>query len=115
MKEVVTGDNYKQIVLKRMITLCWILLAVCFVIKLFGGNFFAFIGESKVAEYIANNLWLFSIVQFIFYFFGTYFVFSATYKDKHKIINITSIVLSYSIKLLSTLNIIPIFFGFIGE
>lgn len=115
MKEVVTGDNYKQIVLKRMIILCWVLLAICFFVKLFGGNFFAFIGESKVAEYIANHLWLFSIVQFVFYFFGTFFVFSATYKDKHKILNIVSIVLSYTIKLLATLKIIPTFCGFIGE
>lgn len=115
MKEVVTGDNYKQIVLKRMIILCWVLLAICFFVKLFGGNFFAFIGERKVAEYIATNLWLFSIVQFIFYSFGTFFVLSTIYKNNYKLLNIISIILSYTIKLLATLQIIPTYFGFIGE
>lgn len=38
-KEVVTEDNYKQIVLKRMIIICWVILFVCFIIKIFGGDF----------------------------------------------------------------------------
>ena len=61
-REVVTKDNYKQIVLKRMIILCWILLAVCFVVKIFGGNFFNIVCQNerfiKVCEYIDENVWL---------------------------------------------------------
>lgn len=39
-QKIVTEENYKQIVLKRMIILCWITLLICFIIKIFGGNFF---------------------------------------------------------------------------
>lgn len=60
-REVVTKDNYKQIVLKRMIILCWILLAVCFVVKIFGGNFFNIVCQNerfiKVCEYVDKNVW----------------------------------------------------------
>ena len=49
--KVVTNDNYKQKVLQRMILVCWIILLICFVIKLFGGNFFAFVGSSPTRAY----------------------------------------------------------------
>lgn len=61
-REVVTKDNYKQIVLKRMIILCWILLAVCFVVKIFGGNFFNIVCQNKrfikACEFVDKNVWL---------------------------------------------------------
>ena len=40
IKNKITEDNYQEVVLKRSIIICWVLLAICFVIKLFGGNFF---------------------------------------------------------------------------
>lgn len=115
MKEVVTEDNYKQVVLKRMITLCWVLLGICFVIKIFGGNFFAFVGKSAVVEYIAQHLWLFIIVQFIFYYFGTIILLSCLHKGKGFIINSVSTVLMFSAKLLAVLNLILTFVSFIIE
>lgn len=61
-REVVTKDNYKQIVLKRMIILCWTLLAVCFVVKIFGGNFFNIVCQNerfiKACEFVDKNVWL---------------------------------------------------------
>lgn len=61
-REVVTKDNYKQIVLKRMIILCWILLGVCFVVKIFGGNFFNIVCQNerfiKACEFVDKNVWL---------------------------------------------------------
>ena len=36
-----TDKNYKPVVIKRCIIACWILLGICLVIKLFGGNYFA--------------------------------------------------------------------------
>lgn len=67
-REVVTKDNYKQIVLKRMIIVCWILLAVCFVVKIFGGNFFNIICENKgfikVCDYIENTFWYYVLGYF---------------------------------------------------
>lgn len=103
MKEVVTKDNYKQIVLKRMITLCWILLAVCFVIKLFGGNFFTFIGESKVAEYIEKHFWLLTIVQFVFYLVQSFLYYLVVFKDKHKCLIVIFTAIMFTFKVLSAL------------
>lgn len=61
-REVVTRDNYKRIVLKRMIILCWILLAVCFVVKVFGGNFFNIVCQNerftKVCVFVDKNVWM---------------------------------------------------------
>ena len=36
----ITEENYKEQTLKRAIIACWILLIICFIIKLFGGNLF---------------------------------------------------------------------------
>lgn len=70
---VVTKDNYKQIVLRRMIMICWILLAICFIVKIFGGNFFNIVCNNqrfiKVCTYIDNTFWYF-IVGFIFSYIG---------------------------------------------
>ena len=46
-KNKITEDNYQEIVLKRSIIICWILLAICLVIKLFGGNFFGIVCENE--------------------------------------------------------------------
>lgn len=65
-REVVTKDNYKQVVLKRAIILCWVLLGVCFVVKIFGGNFFNIVCNNgkfiSVCDFIEN-----SIIKYIIY------------------------------------------------
>ena len=67
----ITEDNYREVVLKRSIILCWVLLAVCFVIKIFGGNFFAIVCTNekfiKVCEFIDNSVlyYLFSYISYI--------------------------------------------------
>lgn len=43
----ITKDNYREVVLKRSIIICWVLLAICLVIKIFGGNFFAIVCENE--------------------------------------------------------------------
>lgn len=35
---VTTKDKYNRVI-KRSIILCWIALAICFIVKIFGGNF----------------------------------------------------------------------------
>lgn len=115
MKEVVTEDNYKRKSLGRAITLCWTLLIVCFVVKLFGGNFFAYIGESKVANYIEQHFWLLTLVQFVFYFIGTYILLLITYKGKRKVINIISIIVMFIVKVLVFTYIIPEEFSYTAE
>lgn len=58
-KQVVTEDNYKQVVLKRMIAICWCILGLCFLVKIFGGNFFVIICENgnfiKICDYIESS------------------------------------------------------------
>lgn len=115
MKEVVTKDNYKQIVLKRMKTLCWALLIVCFVIKLFGGNFFAFVGESEVAEYVEKHFWLLTLVQFPFYFFSTYITYMIILKDKHKLLSAILTIVLFVFKVLSWSGILPMYISTIIE
>lgn len=73
-KIVVTEDNYKELVLRRMILLCWILLGICFIIKIFGGNFFSIICTNKtfirICNYIDNSFW-FYILNYINYILTT--------------------------------------------
>jgi len=70
----ITEENYKEVVLKRAIILCWVLLAICFVIKIFGGNFFEIVCTNekfiKVCEYCDT-----SFVRYIIYLI--YFTFDA--------------------------------------
>ena len=51
----------KERYLKRVIIVCWIALAICFGIKLFGGNLFEIMCENenfiKVCEYADNHWW----------------------------------------------------------
>ena len=69
MKTKITEYNYKQIVLKRAIISCWILLAICFFIKIFGGNFFNIVCRNenfiKICKFIDDNIYL--LTSFVFY------------------------------------------------
>lgn len=61
--------NLKAI--KRAIILCWVLLAVCFAIKLFGGNWFEIICTNehfiKFCDFIENTTVLYQILSCIIY------------------------------------------------
>lgn len=74
VKDKITEDNYKEVVLKRSIIICWVLLAICLVIKLFGGNFFGIMCESdnfiSFCKFCDD-----SFVKYILYFL--YFMFES--------------------------------------
>lgn len=70
--EVVTKENYREIVLKRTIISCWIILAICFIIKIFGGNFFNIVCETEEFVKFCNYCDT-SFVRYIIYF--AYFMF----------------------------------------
>lgn len=59
----------KERYLKRVIVVCWIALAICFGIKLFGGNLFEIMCENenfiKVCEYAENNIWAYYLISSI--------------------------------------------------
>lgn len=107
MNKVVTDKNYKQIVLSRMITLCWILLLVCFIIKLFGGDFFAYLGKSEVVEYINSIAWLRIPAQFILYFTQSFLFYMILFRNNHKVISIIFSIIMFIVKIL--IDISPIF------
>lgn len=115
MKEVVTKDNYKRKVLGRMITVCWTLLLICFVVKIFGGNFFAFIGESSIIEYIEQRWYLIKPIQCLFYMLQSLLFVSVLYDFKHKkFVIISSFVLAV-IKNIIRLNAILMVIAFVLE
>ena len=55
--------------LRRVIIISWINLALCFVVKIFGGNFFEIMCENPnykaLCEYAESHFWLMFILQFI--------------------------------------------------
>ena len=67
----------KERYLKRVIVVCWIALAICFGIKLFGGNLFEIMCENekfiKVCEYADNHFWVSYIINSAYCFACMYF------------------------------------------
>lgn len=105
-ERVVTEDNYREKVLKTMIILCWVILGVCFAVKLFGGNFFEIVCNNrrfiKICKYIDNHEWLAFLTQGMVYMIATtlYIIASCKNKIKNKSLVIIIIVLiaEFSIK-----------------
>lgn len=67
----------KERYLKRVIVVCWIALAICFGIKLFGGNLFEIMCENenfiKVCEYADSHFWAYNLINALNSFVLTYF------------------------------------------
>ena len=66
----------KERYLKRVIVVCWIALAICFGIKLFGGNLFEIMCSNenfiKVCEYAENHFWFNYLLNSIYCFISLY-------------------------------------------
>lgn len=109
MKTKITENNYKQIVLKRAIISCWILLAICFFIKIFGGNFFNIVCNNEkfinFCTFIDTN-WLYFAIAFMFYYTSTMIYILAVTRSKFTLKNFLLItaccICSYSTKFIST-------------
>lgn len=81
-RKVTTKDkDYTLSILHKGIVACWVLLLICFVIKLFGGNFFDISTNNenliKLCEYI-DGCWLYYLVGFVFYTSTTFLFYKAT-------------------------------------
>ena len=67
----------KERYLKRVIVVCWIALAVCFGIKLFGGNLFEIMCENenfiKACEYADNHFLAYYLINALYCFVSLYF------------------------------------------
>ena len=101
----------KERYLKRVIVVCWIALAICFGIKLFGGNLFEIMCENenfiKVCEYADNHFWARYLICFVYAFASNYFyVLAVCEKSKFPkwqfIIFLITVILATLIKLLSS-------------
>lgn len=105
--------DYKEIILKRAIILCWVLLIICFIIKLCGGNYFNIMCNNenfiRFCNFIEN-----SIIKYIIYSFS--FIFSSylllkIVKPNFKILSLKSLlfliccIIVWAFKLLIELNI----------
>lgn len=69
-KVAITKDNYKEVMLKRAIILCWVLLALCFVVKICGGNFFEIVCNDERVINVCNfvdNSWIRYVIYFIYF------------------------------------------------
>lgn len=67
----------KEKYLKRVIIVCWIALAICFGIKLFGGNLFEIIctneNFAKVCSYAENHFWAGYLISLLYSYISNYF------------------------------------------
>ena len=68
----------KKRYLKRVIVVCWIALAICFGIKLFGGNLFEIMCNNenfiKVCEYAETHFWADYLLSCTYSLFSMYFL-----------------------------------------
>lgn len=107
-KEVITEDNYKRIVIKRMIICCWVLLAMCFIIKIFGYDIFNIICEDETFLSICNFIdssviyYISAFIQFV----GSTLLMYLSISDKRVPYFILSIIVVWAYKLLVEFNVI---------
>lgn len=68
----------KERYLKRVIVVCWIALAICFGIKLFGGNLFEIMCNNenfiKVCNYADNHAWAYYLISVAYCYMSNYFL-----------------------------------------
>lgn len=107
----------KERYLKRVIVVCWIALAICFGIKLFGGNLFEIMCNNenfiKVCEYADSHIWADFVLSSLYCFMSMYFLVLAMcgkykYERWELIILIITVLVGTLVKLYS--NILGLFF-----
>jgi hypothetical protein len=106
----------KERYLKRVIIVCWIALAICFGIKLFGGNLFEIMCENenfiKVCEYADNHFWAKYLICFAYALASDYFYVLAVceklaFTKRQFIIFLLTVIVATLIKLInSTIGLI---------
>ena len=111
-KETITKDNYKENTLKRAIIVCWVLLVICFVIKICGGNFFNIICRNenfiKFCDFIDNSVIMYIIYLLCFLFTSTMLLFiangSTKIKTKNYCLFLISVIIVWIVKLVLDLS-----------
>ena len=102
----------KEKYIKRVIIVCWVALALCFIIKLFGGNFFQIICENQtfiaICEFCDNNWWASYIIGCLNTFVCEYlFILAICRKSKFElwelIVVIATVIVGTAIKRLDAI------------
>lgn len=103
-------DNERY--LKRVIVVCWIALAICLGIKLFGGNLFEIMCENenfiKVCEYADNHWWAYYLMGGIqclisLYLFGLAIAQKTKYKKWQLFVLVLTVIMGSAIKMISNI------------
>lgn len=89
----------KEVYIKRIIVISWIVLAICFIIKLFGGNLFEIICKNEtfiaICEFCDNNWWARYLIGITNTFLSTYLFCSAILAEtKYKLWQLLLIVIT---------------------
>jgi hypothetical protein len=117
-KEVNMDKIDKVKYLKRVIIICWVALAICFCIKLFGGNLFEIMCKNEnfiaICNYADTHLWAYYLIGalqcFISLYFFTLAILQRTkYKKWELILLIITVLVGSAVKMLSST------FGFIFD
>lgn len=96
--------------LKRVIAISWLALLACFIIKIFGGNFFVIMCENErvvaICKYADNHLWAKFIIGFVYALPSCYFYTLALcqrpkFKNWQLVIVVITVLLSTFVKLFS--------------
>lgn len=81
------NKDYPTKVLKRLLILCWATLMVCFIIKIFGGNFFNIVCRDErfiaVCDFIQNTF-LYYVMTFLTSALTHYLIWSLMFNRKLK-------------------------------
>ena len=108
----------KKRYLKRVIVVCWIALAICFGIKLFGGNLFEIMCNNenfiKVCNYSDNHLWADYLISVIYSYISNYFLVLAMC-GKWKFTKVELIVFSTTVLLVSFVKLFSVIFGVVFD
>lgn len=104
--------------LKRVIIICWVALAICFCIKLFGGNLFEIMCENEnfiaICNYADSHLWANYAISLIFCFLQLYF-YGLAIVQRLKYKKCELIVLSLTVAIGTLVKILSFKFGFIFD
>lgn len=98
-------------VLRTAIIICWVVLAVCFIIKIFGGRYFEIATNNDtfvaVCEYVDNQVWLKAILSFavnllIAVLINLAVLRQKVLKSKQAIILLTCVIVAFAVAFVGT-------------
>lgn len=104
--------------LKRVIAISWLALLVCFLIKIFGGNFFVIMCENErfiaVCEYADNHFWANYLISCLYCFVSLYF-FTLAIIEQTRYTKIQLIIVIFTVLIGSFIKIKSVSLGWVFD